>query len=425
MAVLASERLATQIMAVDLDDLTLGRLKAAVRGTDLSVSPVSRDEVVLRAAAAAGPIIVLLEWAEESEEEHEQLCHALRRASSPNVCYIVALGGLSDQAALFHAMEGHVDEVLSRPFGGDLAFRLRQTLRAARGSSAPTSPRGALEEALKSPQGGEVAVRSGDVTAFIHVQDSHVVWANVSSVPASMDEVVRHGDVVLDPELVAAVKEECRSTGAHFMEVLVRWGIIEQERAREAVRAFVADRVKLALELPGAVALFLPRSRRHTERLRFRASEIPSLRVPAVEAPSSSRFDAAPPSVSRVPLPLVEITGIVNDAMRVDGALAAALLDRKTGASLFHSGADMDMAIAWSQLGTLAALGPSAEDVIGASEERCFITRPLRFAASLALFVTVSLSATTVGLARATIARIAAPRAAAAQVLVRDHDGNA
>lgn len=409
-----------QVMAVDLDDLTLGRLRAAVRGMELSVSPVSRDEVVLR-AAAAGPIIVLLEWAEESEEENEQLCHALRRATSPNACYIVALGGLSDQAALFRAMEGPVDEVLSRPFGGDLAFRLRQALRAARGSTAPASPRDALEEALNSPQGGEVAVRSGDVTAVIHVQDSHVVWANVSSVPASMEEVVRHGDVALDPELVAAVKEECRSTGAHFMEVLVRWGVIEQAQAREAVRAFVADRVKLALELPGAVALFLPGSRRHTERLRFRASEIPSLRLPTVEPPLSSRFEAAPP-VSRVPLPLTEITGVVSEAVLMEGALGAAVLDRKTGASLFHSGAEMDMAVAWSQLGTLAAIGPSAEDVIASSAERCFITRPLRFAASLALFVTVSLSATTVGLARATTARIAGTRAAAAQVVVRDHD---
>lgn len=418
MAVVASERVDAQILAVDLDDLTLGRLRAAVRGTELSVCPVSREEAVERAAAADGPIIVLLEWTEEGEEEHERLCQALRHACRSGRCHIVALGGLADQATLFRAMEGAADDVLSRPFGGDLVIRLRRAVRPARGSNVPATPRLALEEALTSPRGGEVAVRSGDVTAFIHVQDGHVVWAHVSSAPASMEEVLRYGGVSLDRDVIDAVKEECRATGGHFMEVLVRWGIVDQALAREAVRAFVADRVKLALELPDAVALFLPRSRPHTGRLRFRASEIPSLRVPTNDAPPSSRFDAGPPSVPRAPLSLAEISSIVHAAVQVEGAVGAAVLDRKSGASLFHAGAEMDTTVVWSQLATLSALGPSAEDVMAAAGDRCFVTRPLRPAASLALFVVLSLSATTLGLARATIARIASPRAAAATVVV-------
>lgn len=430
MVAVASEWVGAQLLAVDLDDLTLGRLRVAVRGTDLSLSAVTREQAALRAATAGGPIIVLLEWTEEDEEEQERFCQALRQSARPNHCHIVALGGLSDPATLFRAMEGAVDDVMSRPFGGDLVFRIHQVVRAARERSAPPTPRDALEEALKSPLGGEVAVRSGDVTAFIHVQNGHVVWANVSSVPASMEEVVGQAGVSLDRDLIAAVKEECRATGAHFMDVLIEWKILDEARAREAVRAFVAGRVKIALDLPGASALFLPRTRPHTERMGIRASEIPSLRAPSItqgapgdEAPISLRFDAGPPSVSRAPLPLAEIASIVNEAVQVDGAVAAAVLDRKTGASLFHAGDEMDSTVAWAQLGTLAALGSSADDVLAAAGERCFITRPLRFATSLALFVAVSLSSTTVGMARTTIARIAGPRASvAAQVVNRDHD---
>src|SRR5690349_12744952 len=107
-----AERVDAQILAVDLDDLTLERLKAAVRGTELSVWSVSKDEAIERAAAAAGPIVVLLEWTEEDEQEQDRFCQAIRRASHSPRCHIVALGGLAHQAALFRAMEGPADDVL-------------------------------------------------------------------------------------------------------------------------------------------------------------------------------------------------------------------------------------------------------------------------------------------------------------------------
>lgn len=290
------------------------------------------------------------------------------------------------------------------------------SLRAARGSQVPVTPRDALKEALSSPGGGEVVIRSGDVAAWIHVQDGHIVWANVSSAPATMDEVTRHGGLALENDTMLAVKEESRATGAHFMEVLVRWGLIGEDRAREAVRAFVGDRVKIALELPDAVGLFLPKVRAHSGRLRFRASEIPSLRDPGNLLPRAPGADPSQPLDPGLgqplgdrtpPLPLLEIARIVREAAAMEGSLGAAVLDRRSGACLHHSGADVDTKVAWAQMGALEALGPDAEEVLATAGERCFVTRPLRGTPSLVLFAAVSLASTTLGFARVTVAAIA------------------
>jgi len=398
------------VLAVGLDDMTLGRVKAAVRGTELSVHAVSAANAVERAQAEVGPVIGLLEWTEEYEAQQTKLCQALRQATGPGRCYILALGGLSDPA-LLRAMEGPANDVLSRPFGGDqlLLQRLRQALRTMQATSAPVSPREALDEALQSASGGEVAVRAGDVVGHVHVQNGFIVWANLSSVPSTMEEVARRAGVDLTADVSSAVKEECRSTRAHFMDVLVAWKVIEPDRAKEALRQFIAERVERVLALPGASALFLPKTRPHTERLRFAAGEIPSLRPPTLER-SITPFPAPPPS-RRAPLPLPEISALFQEAARIEGAVSVAILDRETGASVLLSGVEIDTGIAWSQLGLLAALGPQAEDVIGSAGERCFVTRPLRVAPSLALFVVLLQSETTLGLARAMVARIASATA--------------
>jgi CheY-like chemotaxis protein len=408
MAMTAPQNMTALVLAVGLDDLTLGRVKSALRGTELVLQSVSAETAIQRAEAESGPIIGLLEWTEEHEAQQSRLCEALRRAARPGQCYIVALGGLSDRA-LARAMEGPANDVLSRPFGGDalLLVRLRQALRTMTSAHAPVTPRDALAEALQSPSGGEIVVRAGDVVGHIHVQNGFIVWANLSSVPATMEEVVRHAGIDPGPEIIAAAKEESRATRAHFMDVLVAWNVIEPDRAKEAVRTFVAARVELVLELPGASALFLPKARQHTEHLRFSAGEIPSVRVPSNGPPRvGTPFPALPPA-GQATLPLGKISHLFQQATQLDGVISVAILDRATGASLLLSGAEIDTGVAWSQLTLLAALGARAEDVMGAAGEHCFVARPLRVAPALALFVVLSQATTNLGLARSMVARIA------------------
>lgn len=403
----AEARRQALVLAVDLDDLTLGRLKSALRDTELSLEAVTPQRAIDRAQTSEVPVIALVEWREENEAQTKRLCESIRRSSRASRCHVVALGGLSDPA-LARAIEGPADDVLSRPFGSDVLVlqRLRQAVRAMHaGGSLTLTPRDALDEAVKSAASGDVVVRSGNAVAHIHVQNGFIVWANLSTVPTTMDEIAKRAGAVLTPDVIALVKDECRRTKAHFMDVLVSWDFIEAERGKEAVRTFIEERVKLIMDLPDAVGLFLPKVRQHTEHLRISPEDIPSARSPNLVR----RVTPFPQShaTGRASLPLQEISHIFQEARAIDGVVSVAILDRGTGASLLLSGNDIDSDVVWQQLSLLSALGPDAEDVIGVAGGSCFIVRPLRVAPTLALFVALYQSSTTVGLARVSVARIA------------------
>ncbi len=157
-------------MAVDVDELTLGRVSAAARGTEFAVEALSYEVALERVRTAEIPVILLLEWTAADAAERVRLCESLRRAAGADGFYIVALGGPADHAALRCAAEGPADDALSRPFNADLLLvRLRQSVRAMRQATAMITPAHALDEALAHGS-GEVCVRSGDTVARLHVE---------------------------------------------------------------------------------------------------------------------------------------------------------------------------------------------------------------------------------------------------------------
>ncbi len=396
----AKEKIPALVLAVGLDDLTVKGLQGAVQGTEITLETVGYKGAVARVKEEDRPVVALLDWTAERDELQVRLCTALRRATRPGRCAVIALGGLADPA-LARAYEGGVDGVLIRPFGAEILFRLRHDIQTMESLRRARGPAEALDEALQSASGGEVVVRAGDVIGHIHVQQQGIVWADLSSVPATMAEVVRHAGVELDADVIAAATEECARTRAHFMDVLVAWSILDVERAKDAVRAFVAGRVKLALELPGAAAMFLPKQRAHAEHMRVSIEDIPSSRQQTL---MHTPFPTALPGVQRR---MSDITPIFRDAAAVDGVVGVALLDRRTGQSLLTNGEGIDGAVAWSQIGLLAALGPDADDVIASIGQRALVLRPLAVDPSLALFVVLDQQRTPLGLARALLKKIA------------------
>lgn len=400
------------VLGVELDELTLVKVESALRASELGFAVASRREAVARVQATEGRVVVLLDWSEEREHDRVELCEALRGATRSDRCYIVALGGPSDQSAISRAMGGAANDVLTRPFGdGMLLGRLRKGLRAMEAAGPRASVRATLDEATRDHRTGEVVIRSGDKVAFIHLQEGQIVWAHVSFLPTTIEDVARRAGAALDPSLVTDVREECRLTGANFLDVLVHWGVLDELRAKQALRDMIGERVKVALEMPDAVAFFVPRNRSPSGAFRIRTSEIPQLQVPKTQAGTSQsppRPDASPPSVATP----AEAGWFVHEAMKTEGALCAAVLDRRSGACLFHVGAQMNAAIAWSLVSALAALGPGADEVLATLGAQCFVTRPLRHSPSCALFVALSSSSTTLGFARIAIARVSATRVA-------------
>lgn len=395
------------MLAVGLDALTFERLREMTEGSGLLPAAASPTGAFEQAASPGGTLLVLLGWQRDHEREMAQFCMALRRASRGRPCRVVAVCDVAEREPPPCSAGRGVDDVLLRPFGRDIVARLRRVLEARESEGQHQTPQQALEESLEERKSGEVVVRSGGVSGVIHVQDGHVVWAHLSSEPTSMREVVSQAGVDLDQHLISAITEECRMRGAHFMDVLVSWGVLDEARGREAIREHVAGRVRLILELPDAVGMFLPRSRRDTARHRFRTSELPVLRAPS-EPPESAELLVAPRSERLAPMPLLKLAELVRSALSMRGALGAAVFDRKTGVSLLFDGDNVDADIVWTQLTLLSALGPGAEDVMAVANDFGYLLRPLKSASSLALFVVVSLSATTVGLARARLGVICA-----------------
>lgn len=399
---------AARLFIVDLDELTAMRIKAALRRTDLAVEQVASGQLASRLSRTQERTIVLLDWATERAEERKWLCAAVRRVATPGRCRVIAVGGTHDQLALFDAVDGPADDALCRPFDdGALLLATRRALSGMRDRAGAGTPSQALAEALASHRSGEVAIRSGDVTALIHVHDGDIVWAHVSSAPGTIEDVLASGGLALEEESLSAVKEESRRAGKHLLDVMVGWGLVAEEEAREAARLFVADRVQKALDLPSAVALFLPRARALGGRVRFRASDIPCLC--RTGAGTGRPEDEQPPSsvLPQIPLDRDEISRLLELARGLDGSLGAAILDRQTGACLSFVGDLVDSAVTWSHLGTFRALGPTGWDVIATTEEHCFIARPLAHAPSLVLFVAFSLAGLSLGLAKAGVAGIA------------------
>ncbi len=416
-----SAQASATVFAVALDDLTAERLRLAVRNTNLTVAIVSMEEAVNRARTTDTPSIFLVEWNSGQEARTAEVCSAIRGVCSSDRCYILALGGVGDTSNLFRALNGSADAVLSRPFGSEsLIVKLRHAVQSMRAIRAHASSiQSAVKEALDSSGGGEVVVRSDSAVAQIHVQGGHIVWANVSSMPATMEEVLNCGGVVLESGMAQAVRDECRTTGAHFIEVLVQWGMVEREIAREAVRSFVAGRLKAILELPNAVALFLPKSRPHNERLRFKVEEITSLGNVAGEAPDSGAALVHVPTAPRTNLSLPPSAGplnaaearclevVLNGAMGVDGAVSAEIIDRRTGEMLLHAGAEVDLELVGSLVSTLVRLGQRAEEVMAAAGDQLLMARPLKAKPSCILFMTLSATHVSLGLAKALLSRVA------------------
>lgn len=284
---------------------------------------------------------------------------------------------------------------------------MAQTTQALAETSYPPSSTGvqeALVEALSDPEGGEVALRSGEVAGWIHVRKGVIVWAHVSSAPATIDDIGRRAGVSLDSETVSALREECRTTATNFMDVLVRWRLIDEDRARDTLRDFISERVEIALDLPHATAMFVPRARAYNGPITLRSGEIPSRRPPA-ETPLE---DVAPVSGLRAVKVPSMVLETVQRAMTIDGVLGAAVLDRASGEHLFRTGADIDSAILRSHLRSLEAMGPDAEEAMACAGPRCVLARPLLSTPELALFAVVSVASTPLGLARSLIARVAA-----------------
>ncbi|MFO0586186.1 MAG: hypothetical protein U0441_01540 [Polyangiaceae bacterium] len=401
------------VLAVGVDELTRTQLEWALRNTEFRFDVAPRGDILARIPPSGERTIVLIEWSASDAEELAALCDDLRAAGPPDRLAVVALGGPGDRSALLRAIDASVSDVVGRPFDEALLLARLRIVASAMARASAFSPQEALREALDHGE-GEVCVRAGEDVARVHVRSGEIAWAHVSSVPSTFADVTSLAGISLEPDVVEAVKRECRERGVHFMDVLVSWGLIDRERARAALHAFVTRRVQMILDLPGATALFLPKRSPPSGNVPRVASPEPSSPGPAsMRAPASLSLGPG----SSPPERPTWIGELVRAAMRLDGALCAAAIELRKVTCVERAGEDLDGRLVWSQVSALASLGPEAEEMLAVSGPRCVVTRVIARDPSMALLVSFASANVSIGLARVAVAgllsRMASPQGAA------------
>lgn len=403
--IVQNNRIQGIVLAVGVDELTRTTLDWALRNTEFRFDIASREDVLARVSdlalgsASGERTIVLIEWSASDEDALLAFCDELRALVPPDRLAVVALGGPGDQAALLHAIERSVTDVVGRPFDEVLLLARLRLVIASMMRASSMSPQEALREAIHHGD-GEVCVRAGQDVARVHVRSGEIAWAHVSSVPSTFADITSLGGLSLEPDVLDAVKRECRERSVHFMDVLVSWGLIDRERARAALHAFVTSRVQMILDLPGAVALFLPKHPPQSAR--------PSSPDPVSPGPSSVRAPLSFGPSSSPPERPAWIGDLVRAAMRIEGAVCAAAIERSRVTCVERAGGDLDGRLVWSQVSALASLGPEADEVLASSGPRCVVTRVLPKDPSMALLVSFASSRVSIGLARAAVAGLLA-----------------
>jgi hypothetical protein len=258
-------------------------------------------------------------------------------------------------------------------------------------SGSGASPREVLRDALASGRDGEVVVRRGDDVGRVYVIDGGVAWAIASGAAVRVEEIVRHAGVSLDDAAVRELIDECRRTGAHFADVLVAWGLLGAEAARECVRRFVAEQLATLLAAEDAVALFLPRARAYGGGLRFTWSEVGVATIP----PRAAGDEGGPaPSLAWIGAATV----LAGEVERLDGVVGVVVLDARSDAVIVGAGGYVDELVAASILAALRALGEGGGEVIAVRGRAAFVGRALP--AGGVIVAEIDLAAVNLGLAR-------------------------
>lgn len=325
---------------------------------------------------------------------------ALLGALQARGSYVVALLAPDAWEQAFDAQRRGADDVLLEPASrqafGVRAALARQILRQRR--PAPWHrPRVVLREALAHPTGGDVLLKTESGTTRVLVSRGRVVWVHDEAGGSLLQELQSLG-VRIDADELSEAIAECQRTRDHFVEVLARWGLAERNTVEEATRALVHRRLERALGRKDVVALFLPMQRRGGDSVGFTTDELGLSRTiapPADGVPTSlptqdtARFDA-----------------LTRSALAVDGCTSAVVLHYGSATVLSRAGDPGVLPLSWGLGSTLHLLVEDRADAIVCSGERALFARRLPEDGSYFVCVEFDLAATSLALARMSVARL-------------------
>jgi CheY-like chemotaxis protein len=376
-----------RVVVLDREPVVLRMIADVATEEGLAVTVHDDPAKALAAIAEARFPVVLVRWSLAGTDA-PAFVRALRAHPS---CAVLALLGPAELHALDAVLSAGADDALSLPLQREaLLTRLRVlSRRVENGGGASTRPKAAIRAALADPEGGEVVVRAQSVVARVYVVRGAIAWVRFAGEPERLEDVLGPLASRVSKDEVAAVLRESHRSRKHVAEVLVEWKLFTAQEVSDAMSRFIRVRIDRVLALPGAAALFLPDPKAfHGPRIELGDEALGTQSAPALRA-------AAPDEVARPAL-----KQLINALRATLGAHGIAVYDKRSGACVAQSGADLDLELAWSHFATMNAMGAAAEDVFAANTHGISITRAVPSAPFLFVHAQIRNASANLGLVR-------------------------
>ncbi len=154
-----------------------------------------------------------------------------------------------------------------------------------------------VQDALLDGSGGEIVVRDGARCGRIYVHEGAIAWVTCDRVTKVLRQVLEE-EAQIPPDELTAVLDECKKTGTHFAEMLVKWGLISTGKLRGCLLQHIAYHFEVLCNAGTDVqALFMPQARKYSGELLFSLDELVLARAGSIQ-------QALEPTAAAEPEPL-------------------------------------------------------------------------------------------------------------------------
>lgn len=265
--------------------------------------------------------------------------------------------------------------------------------------------------------GADIIVHTASRSGMVHVCRGSIAWVVAGNGDERLSAVlIRRGRVGF--EALRRIYKQCRADGRNFAEALVDEGIVDRATVRSALLEHNARQLQLLLDAKPATIEVVPRARDYASELVFTMSELleEMRRVTHRElpTPNASPFGEQTASTTtnhqKREYDMANIQQSLDEVLKIDGALAAALVDWESGLTLGTVGGGIDIELAASgntsvvkaKMAVMRQLGIGGviEDILITLQSQYHLIRPLAKTPSLFLYVAIDKQRGNLGLAR-------------------------
>jgi CheY-like chemotaxis protein len=320
----------TRVLIADDDPVARTMLVEILKGRGYAVFEAADGAAAWAiASGSAPPHIILIDWMMPRMSGLD-VCRRLRALPGRSHVHVLLMTARNRHSDMLEGFAAGADDFLIKPLAAaEIVARVQAAERALAAVSSSPGLADALREAATSP-GGDLLLRCGADVGRVMFHAGRVAWVHLSSEPGSLHDLL-HDLPGVTRDDITAVLDECFSAGRHFADVLVEWEIIAAPELADRLRAWLSHRLIGIMTRRFDIAMFVPQPRRYSA-MTFALQDLLPAPLLLPEAPLSAPEPAPPAAFDPA------LQRCLDEAVAIEGAQAAALLDSDRGAFLARRG---------------------------------------------------------------------------------------